>query len=55
MGKNVFGGSKHKGMARKTFGVRGGAKMRKIQEEGEIYAGLLLSLNRLKILRKIFV
>lgn len=38
MGKNVFGGSKHKGMARKTFGVRGGAKMRKIQEEGEIYA-----------------
>ena len=38
MGKNVFGGSKHKGMARKSFGVRGGNKMRTIEEEGEIYA-----------------
>ena len=38
MGKYVFGGNKHKGMARKSFGVRGGNKMRTIEEEGEIYA-----------------
>lgn len=38
MVKNVTGGSKHKSMARKGVSARGGSKLRKITEEGEIYA-----------------
>jgi translation initiation factor IF-1 len=38
MVKNTIGGSKHKGMARKMISGRGGSRLRKLAEEGELYA-----------------
>ena len=39
MVKNLTGGNKHKGMARKAFNAsKSHSKLRKIEEEGEVYA-----------------